>query len=73
MSALVLATRNGHKLRELREALPGIEIDPLPADVELPPETGETFAENALDKARAAHSATGRVAVADDSGIAAYG
>ena len=73
MSALVLATRNGHKLRELREALPGIEIDPLPADVELPPETGETFAENALGKARAAHSATGRVAVADDSGIAAYG
>jgi XTP/dITP diphosphohydrolase len=73
MSALVLATRNDHKLRELREALPGIEIDPLPDEVELPPETGETFAENALGKARAAHQATGRAAIADDSGIAAYG
>jgi XTP/dITP diphosphohydrolase len=73
MPALVLATRNDHKLRELREALPGIEIDPLPADVELPPETGETFAENALGKARAAQAATGRPAIADDSGIEAYG
>jgi XTP/dITP diphosphohydrolase len=73
MSALLLATRNDHKLRELREALPGIEIDPLPAEVELPPETGETFAENALGKARTAHAATGRMSVADDSGIAAYG
>jgi XTP/dITP diphosphohydrolase len=73
MSALLLATRNDHKLRELREALPGIEIDPLPAEVELPPETGETFSENALGKARAANAATGRASVADDSGIAAYG
>ena len=73
MSALILATRNDHKLRELREALRGIEIGPLPPEVELPPETGETFAENALGKARAAHAATGRVAVADDSGIEAYG
>jgi XTP/dITP diphosphohydrolase len=72
MSGLLLATRNDHKLRELREALPGIEIDPLPAEVELPPETADTFAENALGKARAAHAATGRVSVADDSGIAAY-
>jgi XTP/dITP diphosphohydrolase len=73
MSALVLATRNDHKLRELREALPGVEIDPLPPEVELPPETGETFEENALGKARAAQAATGRTAIADDSGIAAYG
>jgi XTP/dITP diphosphohydrolase len=73
MSALLLATRNPHKLRELREALPGIEIDPLPDDVEIPPETGETFAQNALIKARAAQSATGRAAIADDSGIVAYG
>ena len=73
MSALVLATRNDHKLRELREALPGIEIDPLPEEAELPPETGETFAENALGKARAAQAATGRTAIADDSGIEAYG
>src|SRR5215217_5148280 len=73
MSALVLATRNEHKMRELREALRGIEIDPLPDDVELPPETGDTFAENALGKARAAHAATGRTSIADDSGIIAYG
>jgi XTP/dITP diphosphohydrolase len=68
---LVLATRNDHKLREFREALPGIEILPLPGDVELPPETGETFAENAVEKARAAHEATGLPAIADDSGIEA--
>ncbi len=73
MSALLVATRNDHKLRELREALPGIELEPLPPEVELPPEEGETFAENALGKARAAHAATGQAAVADDSGIAAYG
>ena len=50
-----------------------MEIDPLPPEVELPPEEGETFAENALGKARAAHAATGRTAIADDSGIEAYG
>jgi XTP/dITP diphosphohydrolase len=68
---LVLATRNDHKLREFREALPGIEIVPLPDEVELPPETGETFAENAVEKARVAHAATGLPAIADDSGIEA--
>jgi XTP/dITP diphosphohydrolase len=73
MPALLLATRNQHKLRELREALPGIEIDALLNGVELPPETGETFAENAMGKARAARRATGRAAIADDSGIVAYG
>src|SRR5918995_4322733 len=71
MSALILATRNEHKLRELREALPGVEIEPLPEAIELPPEVGETFAENALHKARAARAATGRAAIADDSGIEA--
>jgi len=68
---LVLATRNDHKLREFREALPGIEIVPLPDDVELPPETGETFADNAVEKARTAHAATGLPSIADDSGIEA--
>ena len=68
---VVLATRNEHKLREFREALPSIEVLRLPDDVELPPETGETFAENALAKARAAHAATGLPAIADDSGIEA--
>jgi len=67
----VVATRNEHKLRELRETLTGVERRPLPADVELPREDAETFAENALDKARAAHAATGLAAIADDSGIVA--
>jgi XTP/dITP diphosphohydrolase len=68
---LVAATRNEHKLRELGEILVGIELVPLPTGIELPPEDGETFAENALIKARAAHAATGEPALADDSGIEA--
>ncbi len=67
---LVLATRNPHKAREFAELLPGHEVAGLPDDVVLPPETGETFAENALGKARAAAAATGTAAFADDSGIA---
>jgi XTP/dITP diphosphohydrolase len=67
----VVATRNPHKLRELGEILDSLELVPLPGDVELPPEDGETFADNALAKARAAHDATGMVAIADDSGIEA--
>jgi XTP/dITP diphosphohydrolase len=69
---LVLATRNEHKLRELAEILDGVELVPLAPEVELPPETGETFAENALIKARAAREATGEEAIADDSGIEAW-
>ena len=68
---LLVATRNEHKLRELREALPGVELEPLPAGVELPPEEGDAFAANAIGKARAAREATGRAAIADDSGIEA--
>jgi XTP/dITP diphosphohydrolase len=68
---MVLATRNPHKLRELGEVLTEVRLDPLPADVVLPPETGDTFADNALIKARAAHAASGEPALADDSGIAA--
>ena len=68
---LVLATRNEHKLRELGPLLDPHELVPLDPGVELPPETGESFAENALIKARAAHAATGEPAIADDSGIEA--
>ena len=68
---LVLATRNEHKLREFRVLLEPHELVPLPDDVTLPPETGETFEENARDKAGAARDATGMAAVADDSGIEA--
>jgi XTP/dITP diphosphohydrolase len=74
---LLLATHNEHKRRELERMLAGAtgavrwELDVLPTDVELPPEDGETFAANALGKARAAAAATGRVSIADDSGICA--
>jgi len=68
---LLLATRNAHKAEEFTTLLAPYAVDPLPDEVILPPETGTTFAENALGKARAAAAATGRVAIADDSGIAA--
>jgi XTP/dITP diphosphohydrolase len=68
---LLLATHNEHKRRELARILTEHEIVALPDDVELPPEDGETFVENALGKARAAARATGEVTIADDSGIEA--
>jgi len=68
---LVLSTRNAHKVREFGGLLDGLDVAPLPDDVQLPPETGATFAENALVKARAAAAATGGPAIADDSGIEA--
>jgi XTP/dITP diphosphohydrolase len=70
---LIFATANKHKLREMRELLPGLELVPLPENVELPPEEGDSFAQIALEKARAAHVATGKAAIGDDSGIEAAG
>lgn len=72
MSAtLVLATRNAHKIGELTAILgpllDGIEL--VPTDGPEPVEDGETFAANALIKARAAVAASGLPAIADDSGI----
>jgi XTP/dITP diphosphohydrolase len=73
----VLATRNEHKRREFARLLGAgspagpIELLELPAEVVLPPEDGETFAENALPKARAAAAHTGEASIADDSGIEA--
>jgi XTP/dITP diphosphohydrolase len=67
MTRVLLATSNAHKVAEIQQILgdawhvvaqdPGVE------------ETGETFEENALIKARALAAATGELAVADDSGI----
>jgi XTP/dITP diphosphohydrolase len=73
VSSLVLGTRNSHKVKEIARLLEpvGISVEPLPAGIELPAETGETFEANALPKARAAALATGRPAIADDSGIEA--
>jgi XTP/dITP diphosphohydrolase len=69
LARLVVSTRNEHKLRELAEILHGAELVPLPSDVVLPPETGTTYTDNALVKARAARAATGEPVIADDSGI----
>jgi len=68
---LVLATRNDHKAREFSLLLAPHDVVVLPDDVVLPPETGTTFADNALGKARAAAEALGVAAIADDSGIEA--
>jgi len=69
--AIVLATRNDHKVREFARLLPGVAVEPLPDEASSPAETGSTYAENALIKARAAAAFTGKVAFADDSGIEA--
>jgi XTP/dITP diphosphohydrolase len=68
---LLLASRNDHKLREFARLLDGVGLDPLPDGLPSPEETGDTYAANALIKARAAALATGRAAFADDSGIEA--
>jgi XTP/dITP diphosphohydrolase len=69
---MILATGNRHKLAEMRELLPGVELEPLPDGFEMPPEDGDSFEANALIKARAAHAvAGGKAVLADDSGIEA--
>jgi len=75
MTRVVLATRNAGKVTELRRILaasaPGVELVGLESYPDMPEveETGETFAENALLKARAVAAHTGLAAVADDSGL----
>ena len=72
---LLLATRNPGKLAELQRllesAVPGVAVVGLRDVPEYPeaPESGATFAENALLKAREAVRYTGLPAVADDSGL----
>jgi XTP/dITP diphosphohydrolase len=71
---VLVATRNAGKLAELRRMLADgpVEVVGLADVPEFPdaPETGATFAENALAKARDAATATGLPSVADDSGLA---
>ncbi len=74
--SVVLASRNQHKVTEvgriLAERLPGLVVlglDQVAPDLPDIPETGSTFAENALIKARAVAAATGLPAISDDSGI----
>jgi XTP/dITP diphosphohydrolase len=69
---LVIATANAGKLREFKAMLAGLPFTPV-SQAELgvpsPDETGDTFAANALIKARHAAAATGGAAIADDSGL----
>jgi XTP/dITP diphosphohydrolase len=66
---MVLASRSPHKVAELGVLLAPHRLTALPDDIELPPEDGISFEQNALIKARAAAGATAGPAVADDSGI----
>lgn len=76
MTRLLVASRNRKKLAELRRVLDTaglsglmlVALDEVPTFDEAP-ETGATFEENALAKARDAFAATGLPAVADDSGL----
>jgi XTP/dITP diphosphohydrolase len=76
MTRLLVASRNRKKLAELHRVLDAagvsgltlVSLDDVPAFEEAP-ETGATFEENALAKARDAYAATGLPAVADDSGL----
>ena len=68
----VLATGNKGKVKEMSELLNSFSIDVLPQshfDVSEVPETGTTFVENAIIKARHAAKVTGLPAIADDSGL----
>lgn len=70
---LLLATRNEHKLREIRPLLAGLPVEVLTLRDVSPPvapeESGSTFWENARLKALAYAEATGLVTVAEDSGL----
>lgn len=72
-STLVLATRNQHKVHELRRILAGLDVELVGTDrfPDLPDvaETGSSFAANALLKARDVAQRTGHIALADDSGL----
>lgn len=72
---VLIATNNPGKVAELERALDGLGLEPVgiadagAATAPEPEETGETFAENALIKARYYHELTGMLCVADDSGL----
>jgi XTP/dITP diphosphohydrolase len=69
---LVIATANPGKLRELQSLLAGLPFAPVGQSalgVASSEETGATFADNALLKARHAATASGAAAIADDSGL----
>lgn len=69
----VLASTNRGKAKEIGEMLKDIGVEIVTLDeypsIKLPPETGKTFIENALLKARHVAENTGMTALADDSGL----
>jgi XTP/dITP diphosphohydrolase len=67
---LILASRNAHKVEELRRIAPWVEWTAMPTELEDPPETADSFVGNAVQKARFVFERTGLPALADDSGIA---
>jgi XTP/dITP diphosphohydrolase len=74
LTTLVLATLNPGKVREFAEllsaaGLPAHVIGLWEAGISAPKETGTTFRDNAILKARHAAAATGQLALADDSGL----
>jgi XTP/dITP diphosphohydrolase len=72
MKKIVLASNNPGKVREINQLLGGIELEALPQSafgVLDADETGLTFVENAILKARHACHHTGLPAIADDSGL----
>jgi XTP/dITP diphosphohydrolase len=72
MMKFVLASGNPGKVREIAEIFADLSVEVVPQSefaIESPPETGKTFVENALLKARFAASISGLPALADDSGI----
>ena len=72
LKELVIATANPGKLREFQALLAGLGVAPVALGAlgaTAPEETGTTFAENALIKARHAAAASGAAALADDSGL----
>lgn len=66
---MILASRNAHKIIELRRLVPWLAWQALPDALGDPPETGHTFVDNALQKARYVFEKTGNWALADDSGL----
>lgn len=66
---LVIATHNRNKIREFERILRPLGVGVVPAELPEVEETGTTFAQNAFLKADSACRATGRPAVADDSGL----
>ncbi len=74
---IAVASRNAHKIAEIERILQatGVAVELSSADEAAPglgeiPETGRTFEDNALIKARAVSAASGLPAIADDSGLA---